>query len=163
MRTAAAAVAAGDVAQMPPPPRVTGLPNRPRYASSIDYNKYKTKLCRNYLMGVPCPFEHRCVFAHGEDQIPAHTGSEAGFDAPQSPSSAYAGGMDFPMQYAALHNTSGSDDEVSLHPPTYETFIANTMIVETASPIDSDPASPVSPIRYRHDPYHPDGYVLKYY
>jgi len=35
----------------------------------IDYSKFKTKMCRHYLMGLPCPFEDRCAFAHGNDQI----------------------------------------------------------------------------------------------
>lgn len=32
----------------------------------IDSAKYKTKLCRNYVMGIPCPFAERCAFSHGD-------------------------------------------------------------------------------------------------
>jgi len=33
--------------------------------SAIDARKYKTKLCRNWQSGTPCPYGDRCVFAHG--------------------------------------------------------------------------------------------------
>lgn len=41
----------------------------PTLHDKIDPAKYKTKICRNYANGVPCPFEGRCVFAHGDSQL----------------------------------------------------------------------------------------------
>lgn len=56
--------------EMPPSPSyeetVGSLHN-----AKIDQAKYRTRMCRNYLMGVPCPFESRCVFAHGDVQLRA--------------------------------------------------------------------------------------------
>jgi hypothetical protein len=179
LRNAAAAAAAGGAPTPVPPPRsnqltptgVASVPqpvsNRRNNSSSIDYAKYKTKLCRNFLMGLPCPFESRCVFAHGEDQLSAHDPNM-----PQSSTSQFGGSMEFPHTHSGvaegyMHNVSGSDDEgaaaATSCPPTYESFLATHAMMEGASPMGSEPASPVSPMRYRHDPYHPDGYVLKFY
>ena len=36
--------------------------------SSDFQEKYKTELCRNWLNGF-CPFENKCVFAHGRDEL----------------------------------------------------------------------------------------------
>jgi len=45
---------------------------------SIDVTKYKTKMCRNYMLGLPCPFEDRCAFAHGNGQIRSNRSSNQG-------------------------------------------------------------------------------------
>eukprot|EP00756_Hemistasia_phaeocysticola_P003397 Hpha_TRINITY_DN12225_c0_g1::TRINITY_DN12225_c0_g1_i1::g.17105::m.17105 len=37
--------------------------------SAIDARKYKTKLCRNWQSGTPCPYGDRCVFAHGGQEM----------------------------------------------------------------------------------------------
>ena len=39
------------------------------HRNTIDYSKFKTKMCRHYAMGQQCPFEDRCAFAHGEQQV----------------------------------------------------------------------------------------------
>lgn len=38
-------------------------------AGKIDYTKYRTKMCRNALMGIECPFRDRCVFAHSDVEL----------------------------------------------------------------------------------------------
>lgn len=90
---AQAAAAAGLPAQLPPPrpapmtpTAVNGgggagelasesqFPNTPTAfgaGAPHDAAKYKTKLCRNFMLGHGCSFEDRCVFAHGEDQLGA--------------------------------------------------------------------------------------------
>jgi len=41
-------------------------PMKSKYPSQrIDQTKVKTKMCRNYQLGIPCPFEDRCAFVHG--------------------------------------------------------------------------------------------------
>ncbi len=32
-------------------------------------SRYKSKLCRNYVMYGQCPYENRCMFAHGEHEL----------------------------------------------------------------------------------------------
>ena len=34
---------------------------------SIDAARCKSKLCRNFVMGIPCPFNETCAFSHGDD------------------------------------------------------------------------------------------------
>ena len=43
--------------------------DRDERRAPIDVTKYKTKMCRNFLLGIPCPFEDRCAFAHGNRQM----------------------------------------------------------------------------------------------
>ncbi|PWU96609.1 hypothetical protein C4B63_18g330 [Trypanosoma cruzi] len=31
-----------------------------------NYSKFRTRVCRNYSMGITCPFGERCAFSHGE-------------------------------------------------------------------------------------------------
>ncbi|CAD2218059.1 zinc finger protein ZFP1 [Angomonas deanei] len=92
--------------------------------NKIDYSKFKTKLCRNYLNGIPCPFEDRCAFAHGETEANAEV---------QSPVSAIH------ASFAARKEGSDSfsDSQELPPPPSYE---------ESVQP-------PVYPARFRHDPY----------
>ena len=35
----------------------------------IDPVRYKTKLCQYWLTSGVCPFEGRCIFSHGQDEI----------------------------------------------------------------------------------------------
>lgn len=49
------------------------FPSSPRHnnkqqhsaSNKIDYSKFKTKLCRNFSLGLPCPFGDSCAFSHG--------------------------------------------------------------------------------------------------
>jgi len=120
---------------------------------AIDYGKYKTKLCRNFIMGVPCPFESRCVFSHGDrdsnEGSPAtlsHENSVVFDRQPQSTTSAYTPTMDFPPMYETATPAS-SDDEPAVGsmppppPPSYQAFIMA--------------AVEMSPRPRRHNPYDP--------
>lgn len=41
----------------------------PHEEKIIQANRYKTKLCRSYVATGECPYEVRCMFAHGKDEI----------------------------------------------------------------------------------------------
>ncbi|RNC31274.1 zinc finger protein ZFP1 [Trypanosoma cruzi] len=44
-----------------------GFNTNPRYGRrGVDYSKFRTRVCRNYSMGITCPFGERCAFSHGE-------------------------------------------------------------------------------------------------
>lgn len=152
---------------------------------NIDLHKYKTKLCRNHQQGLPCPFEDRCVFAHGDDQImkagtvpptPLHHTPDSSFErAPRSATnSAYgSNAYEFPTYVPeptlrrprrqsftdiSQDPTTASDEDNLASPPTYEAFLAHTV---TAMPFD-EPASPMEssmPARFRFDPYSYNGFV----
>eukprot|EP01060_Flectonema_neradi_P014617 TRINITY_DN21247_c0_g1_i2.p1 TRINITY_DN21247_c0_g1~~TRINITY_DN21247_c0_g1_i2.p1 ORF type:complete len:325 (+),score=69.87 TRINITY_DN21247_c0_g1_i2:47-976(+) len=58
----------------PPPPvsydPITGEElERPKGAPAVDLAKFRTKVCRNWSMGIHCQFAERCAFAHGDQQI----------------------------------------------------------------------------------------------
>lgn len=102
--------------------------------NSIDYSKFKTKMCRNFLMGVPCPFEDRCAFAHG----PLPRGQlEAADEA------------DAPPSYAEAV-------VVTAAPPSYASFLT------VDSPDVSRPPSPPQyPAKFRYDPYSCQGVIFE--
>jgi hypothetical protein len=101
--------------------------------TSIDYSKFKTKICRNYMMGLRCPFEDRCAFAHGP------------ISRQQQPASPPP-----PPTYAESVVTDAAA------PPTYANFLA------TESPDASRPPSPPQyPVKYRYDPYSCNGVVFE--
>ena len=37
--------------------------------SNILAERYKTKMCRNYTAAGHCPYESRCMFAHGDHEL----------------------------------------------------------------------------------------------
>lgn len=43
----------------------------------VDYTKYRTRRCRNYEMGLVCPFGERCAFSHGESEANSMSMEEA--------------------------------------------------------------------------------------
>ena len=99
----------------------------------IDYSKFKTKLCRNYLMGIACPFESRCAFAHGpEEQQAARAAANA--CSPTIPS---------PPSYTAFISASDSMDDLS------------------GSGATSRPNTPPAyPTRFRYEPYSQAGIIF---
>ncbi|KAH9579919.1 E3 ligase [Trypanosoma melophagium] len=32
----------------------------------VDFSKFRTRMCRNYTMGLACPFGENCAFSHGD-------------------------------------------------------------------------------------------------
>lgn len=67
MHSPASPLYRGDHFHLPTSP----IHRKPQHSVSnkIDYTKFKTKMCRNYAMGLPCPFESRCAFSHGENDV----------------------------------------------------------------------------------------------
>ncbi|CUF25055.1 zinc finger protein, putative [Bodo saltans] len=109
--------------------------------NSIDYSKFKTKVCRNYMLGLRCPFEDRCAFSHG----PIPRSNSASVAAPPPPPS-----------YADSVNESAIADADADAPPTYENFLT------TESPDCSQPPSPPQyPSKYRYDPYSCQGVIFE--
>lgn len=56
--------------------------SRRRYKGKNSEAKKKVKMCRNYLRGIPCPFELRCAFSHGSSSTQTQSYSQ---DSPRSP------------------------------------------------------------------------------
>jgi len=132
-------------------------------SSAIDYQKYRTKLCRNFQMGLPCPFEDRCVFAHGDVEVRTPTSNSASnIIFRNADSISNAASAEFPV-YSPPSPASTTNAAL----PTYESFMAaavsNSIIASPsiATPEDSQPSTPPSPIRYRFDPYRPEGIVYE--
>jgi hypothetical protein len=99
--------------------------------TAIDYSKFKTKMCRHFLMGMQCPFEDRCAFAHGNlEQF--RTAS--------------------PMKQQ-------SSSSSSLAPPSYSTFIGSSMSDSPVDSRPDTP--PAYPTRYRFEPYSSSGIVYE--
>jgi hypothetical protein len=108
--------------------------------NSIDYSKFKTKMCRNYMLGLRCPFEDRCAFSHGP--------------IPRSNSTLVATPPPPPPTYAESVNETTIADADAL--PTYENFLS------TESPDGSQPSSPPQyPSKYRYDPYSCQGVIFE--
>lgn len=100
----------------------------------IDYSKFKTKVCRNYMLGLRCPWEHRCAFSHG----------------PVSGRNASAGAPPPPPPYSAAATESATA------PPSYASFVASD------SPDASRPPTPPHyPTKFRYDPYTTQGVVFE--
>jgi hypothetical protein len=38
-------------------------------AKQIIAERFKSKMCRNYMKTGVCPYEHRCMFAHGQHEV----------------------------------------------------------------------------------------------
>ena len=109
--------------------------------NAIDYTKFKTKLCRHFLMGLQCPFEDRCAFAHG------HTVTTADTESPMiSPKSATA-----PPAYGSFVDIESPTDSRPPSPPSYGA---------TAAPAPAYNSAPEYPSRFRHDPYNGSGVVF---
>ena len=57
----------------PPPvsfdPLTGDVLERPKGAPAVDLAKFRTKVCRNWSMGIHCQFAERCAFAHGDQQV----------------------------------------------------------------------------------------------
>lgn len=80
----------------------------------IDYSKFKTKMCRNYMLGLRCPWEDRCAFSHGP---------VAGRNAPPPPPpySVVADSTAAPPSYASFVASDSPDGSRPPTPPQYPT------------------------------------------
>ena len=143
---------------------------------SIDAAKYKTKMCRNFVMGIPCPFNEKCAFSHGDDDAYLHC--------LRLQTSAMAGG--FSHSASSIASTSGTaadaDNAPSGHHHTLRAdamaFVPSAIIFPpgdmespAAGPFVSTPSlnseftvnedtSSESSHRFRYDPYSPSGIVM---
>jgi len=110
-------------------------PGTPMKGSSLDMTKFKTKLCRHYQMGRPCPFESRCAFAHGlEEQAAARAAAQAAVPPPPAYDEAFA-----------TPSAPGSEADSSE---------ARTNSVQPhAAEEDRSCTPPAYPTKYRYDPY----------
>ena len=97
----------------------------------IDYSKFKTNMCRNYMLGLRCPFEDRCAFAHGP--IPSRG------QAPPPPS----------------YNSTVIGESLCA-PPSYSAFVSNESPSDSRPQ-----TPPQYPAKYRYDPYNPQGVVFE--
>ncbi|CCW61612.1 unnamed protein product [Phytomonas sp. EM1] len=142
----------------------TGSPRR--RVQRIDTTKLKTKVCRNYAHGLPCPFEHRCAFSHGETAIHSPTTGEAEAFSPNHGRKASLTTREedgcAPTATAMRRVESGgteldvassdvNSDSISLPPPppAYEIAIQEDL----AAMVDESSLPPAYPTRYRFDPY----------
>lgn len=123
--------------------------------SAIDYSKFKTKVCRNYLLGIPCPFEDRCAFAHGDvqSQPQGHREGPPTSTASNNDSCSDHGERGMPPPPPPPAPLGGS----CALPPSYDDFITSG----TESPVESRPATPPYPARYRYEPYSMAGIVYE--
>ena len=196
---AQAAAAAGLPAQLPPPRPAPTTPNTlpsGRYASfpvgapphhpqhlpvggrNPGVPPTKTRMCRNFKLGNACPFEDRCVFAHGDDQLV----SSDQYGSPMSQTYGSMGSTDFAAAQAGAYAATTSHDATPVNsyifdgsvedfaagsaaPPSYAAFVTTDPTSSgpgNATGGDSQLDSPATPVRYRHDPYSFDGFVVKY-
>ena len=108
--------------------------------NSIDYSKFKTKLCRHYLNGFQCPFEDRCAFSHGE--------------APRSRQ---------PPPSFQEYQSSVESSPVKGLPPPPPSYHESVAALGSDSPRDSEEIStpPSYPTRFRYEPYSVVGIIYE--
>jgi len=108
--------------------------------NSIDYSKFKTKMCRHYLNGYQCPFEDRCAFSHGE----------APRSRPPPPSF---------QEYQSSVETSPVKG-LPPPPPSYDDSVA---VFGSDSPVEPEEINtpPSYPTRFRYEPYSVAGIVFE--
>lgn len=111
-------------------------PVKGKLSNPIDQSKIKTKMCRNYQLGLPCPFEDRCAFVHGP-VIVTKTSTVVAL-APPPPPPSYTDALQ-----TAWNSNSDSFNDSPVSSPRME----------------SPP--PAYPQKFRYDPYHPQGIVYE--
>ncbi|KPA83265.1 hypothetical protein ABB37_02942 [Leptomonas pyrrhocoris] len=144
---------------------------KPQLTSSrIDSTKYKTKLCRHFARGLPCPFGEHCAFSHGEDL--ATMGPKDLTSMPTSPLNTKA--RCYTPETASLTGEDGNSMENSAHfrvrfrslsrshsqqhmqpPPSYEAAVTTAEGATSSAAVPP----PSYPRRYRFDPYSADTIV----
>jgi hypothetical protein len=136
----------------------------------IDYSKYKTRLCRHFVRGMPCPFGDRCVFAHIEEvekmvvKVPAsmpaspldprmriYTPETESLPEEDCRSSECCG--DCYVRPCSDGQQQQQSSAALPPPPSYEAAL------ETEKGVTSSESflPPSYPLRYRFDPYSPQG------
>lgn len=142
--------------------------------SRIDYTKYKTRLCRHFLRGKPCPFRERCVFAHAEEVEKLGQMKEAAWTlaspldfkarsyTPETESLTGEDGGNSADSTGDFRVRSPSDTakaEVDMPPPpSYEA----ALVTEEGVTAPEDFLPPTYPRRYRFNPYSKQGITYEY-
>ena len=135
----------------------------------IDRQKLKTKLCRNFAMGIDCPYKEKCAFAHGGEHIqsmspaPSPAGSPTQNNTNSSKNSnnqhhnnseggviiTIHGLRNIPEHMAALMNIDHNVPSTALRSRFCQRL-----------PSLNDLAGLASSTRFRYEPYSPLGIVL---
>ncbi|RNF09715.1 zinc finger protein ZFP1 [Trypanosoma rangeli] len=77
-----------------------GFNNASRYGRrGVDYSKFRTRVCRNFSMGIPCPFGERCAFSHGDPEASTVRMEEAELPPPPPYSEAHQTEIMLPPAY----------------------------------------------------------------
>eukprot|EP00743_Colponemidia_sp_Colp-15_P011824 GILK01013299.1.p1 GENE.GILK01013299.1~~GILK01013299.1.p1 ORF type:complete len:183 (-),score=6.40 GILK01013299.1:654-1202(-) len=156
--------------------------SQPSNRISIDYNKYRTKMCHYHIIKKPCPFGERCAIAHGDEQIntpilssPTHIGEQSGYSSFSSRSNLVAssrlnapvGPIQHVIQGSASVtrvNSYGNESPLSFSnsdtsfppPPAY----SDSKLLSLSSSSCAPPEYPYQSGRFRYDPYSPSGYAI---
>lgn len=134
---------------------------------SIDQSKLKTKMCRHYLMGLQCPFEARCAFAHGEEQLvsdrPATHSPVAAASTALSTASTAPSSIAPPVRGPLFAPRAPTVESMPPPPPppSYHAFVSQSQSMSGAgseadneSPrVSRPPSPPAYPTRFRYEPY----------
>ncbi|CCW68089.1 unnamed protein product [Phytomonas sp. Hart1] len=135
-----------------------------RRAQRIDPTKLKTKVCRNYALGLPCPFEQRCAFSHGDAATRSPTTGDAEAFSPNHgrrasfttrdddacvPTTTAMRRVESDSAELDASSSDGVSDSAGMPPPAYEIAIQEDMV----GLVDEHALPPAYPTRYRFDPY----------
>lgn len=131
-----------------------------RMTNRIDSTKLKTKMCRNFLLGRPCPFEGNCAFSHDESELvepQSPTSPQSAFRKRPSNRSAFYSKEDTvaTVERELLHgdvvseSNSNSGNFAAGAPPSYREAVQDDVV----NVQDEYALPPAYPTRYRNDPY----------
>lgn len=135
-------------------PTCTKQQHRP--SEKINVPRLRTKVCRSYQRGLPCPFGNDCVFAHvdlhewtGTTSADAdNSGSDTNGQGESESQESLSGNQR--SSIARTTNTTG--------PPSYSESIKQTAPPPAYTNAILTP--PPYPLRYRHDPYSYAGIIF---
>ena len=155
----------------PPPPHSPTRRSRDEFSEAIDQSKYKTKMCANFMAGLPCHFGDRCAFAHGHVEL-RHSRASGGH-VPATIASAGRGspsGAPQPPPSYEEHLTHTSPQQLSPRDRVLPPSMSSGELPVTPSRHPRTPSgSPTThgepggfpSNRFRNEPYSPTGYVLQ--
>lgn len=106
--------------------------------TAIDARKYKTKLCRNWQSGTPCPYGDRCVFAHGGRDV-RRVDDPNPYLAKEASSS---GGSNRRTSGGGARPTKGSGGSSNTSSQPRGPVASTTVVVGGASPVVLPPPPP---------------------
>lgn len=130
-------------------------------SKNMDMTKFKTKVCKNFKNGIPCPFGDNCAFLHITESIQHVTMKENNNTNRRSmPAKTLSYEGSWFSQGEEKELLSESSDTVRstaspLPPPMYEEAIQQRRMKDedVTSPTSVMMMPPAYPKRFRHDPY----------